>query len=139
MSIRRAGGILEEALTHSIIGAFFEVHNILGFGFLESVYVAALENELRRRGHAVAREVGVRVLYKGDDIAWQRLDMLVDGRVVIEAKTGPARSSTASSLLLNYLRASRLEIGLLFHFGPRPKFLRVFSPNESPDSSVASV
>jgi len=55
MVVRRAGGLAHEACTQSIIGAFFEVYNTLGFGFLESVYVTALERELIARGHAVAR------------------------------------------------------------------------------------
>ena len=56
--------LVEEKLTHSIIGAFFEVYNALGYGFLEHIYVTALERELLARGHIVAREVGVRVAYK---------------------------------------------------------------------------
>ena len=61
-----------------MIGAFFEVYNTLGFGFLEHVYLDALAIELRARGHPVAREVRVRVTYKGVAIGWQRLDMIVD-------------------------------------------------------------
>jgi GxxExxY protein len=59
-------GLLEEHLTRSIIGAFFEVYNTLGFGFLERLYVLALERELRQRGHYVEREFRVRIIYKGN-------------------------------------------------------------------------
>ena len=59
-------GLIEEELTRSVIGAFYEVYNALGFGFLEHLYGAALERELRARGHQVGREAGVRIMYKGE-------------------------------------------------------------------------
>src|SRR5688500_17024838 len=69
---------IHEKLTSSAIGAFYDVYNTLGFGFLEHVYVLALERELLARGHRVARELGVTIIYKGDALAVQRLDMVVD-------------------------------------------------------------
>ena len=95
MSVRRPGGLAEEMLTYSINGAVFEVYGELGYGFLESVYLSALERELRNRGHAAARELSVRVMYKSEEIAWHRLDMVVDGTVVIEVKAGPLLHPTA--------------------------------------------
>ena len=74
--------LIEEDRTRSIIGAFFEVYNTLGFGFLESLYAAALVIELRSRGHRVEREVGVRVTYKGHVLGHQRVDLIVDGKVI---------------------------------------------------------
>ncbi len=76
-------------LTRSVIGAFFEVYNRLGYGFLEHVYAAALEMELAARGHTVGREVLVPVAYKGREIAKHRLDMVVNGAIVVELKAGP--------------------------------------------------
>jgi hypothetical protein len=70
--------ILHEKLTYSVIGAFYEVYNTLGFGFIESIYAAALERELRDRGHSVAREAAVRIYYKDQELGTQRLDMIVD-------------------------------------------------------------
>jgi GxxExxY protein len=64
--------LVDERLTHSVIGAFFEVYNTLGFGFLEHLYVVALERELRARGHQVAREVWVPVVYEGEELGRQR-------------------------------------------------------------------
>ena len=80
------GRLFEERLTHSVIGAFFEVYNTLGFGFLEHVYVMALERELIERRHRVAREVSVPVFYKGHDLAEQRPDMIVDNRLIVEGE-----------------------------------------------------
>ena len=77
-------GLRDEALTGSVIGAFYEVYNVLGFGLLEQLYSAALERELTTRGHEVAREVSVAVTYKGESIGCQRLDLLVDDRLVVE-------------------------------------------------------
>jgi GxxExxY protein len=119
------GWLVEEKLTHSILGAFFEVYNALGYGFLEHIYVAALERELLARGHSVAREVGVRIMYKGEELGYQRLDMIVDGKVVVEAKSTQELHDSATRQLHNYLRATGLEIGLLMHFGPEPKFFRL--------------
>ena len=121
--------LVDATLTGLIIGAFYEVYNVLGFGFLESVYVAALDRELRSRGLGLGREVAVRVAYKGRDIAWHRIDILVENRVVVETKAGEQIAPVAQLQLHNYLRATGLEVGLLLHFGPKPKFWRVYSPN----------
>jgi GxxExxY protein len=122
-------GLIEEELTRSIIGAFFDVYNTLGFGFLEHVYVMALERELRSRGHEVAREMCVRVIYKGEDLAAQRLDMIVDGKVIVEVKATAELQKYAPRQLYNYLKATNLEVGLLLHFGPEPAFHRLASSN----------
>lgn len=124
-----------ESITRSIIGAFYEVYNILGYGFLESVYVAALADELTARGHKVAREVGVRVIYKNKSIAWHRIDLLVDGCVVVECKASEHLAPTARLQLTNYFKGTGLKVGLLLHFGPKPTFTRVFCSKQSRDRS----
>ena len=106
----------DEELTYSVIGAFFEVYNTLGFGFLEHIYVLAMERELRARGHKVGREVGVRIMYKGDELGIQRLDMIVDDILVLEIKSTVELHKAAKRQVYNYLRASNLRIGLLLHF-----------------------
>jgi GxxExxY protein len=116
--------LIEEELSRSIIGAFFDVYNTLGFGFLESVYKAALERELRARGHEVARELSVRIMYKGEELAFQRLDMLVDDKLIVEVKSTFDLHKAHQRQLYNYLRAARKEVGLLLHFGPEPEFHR---------------
>jgi GxxExxY protein len=128
--------LLHEALTESVIGAFFDVYNILDFGFLEHVYSAALERELRSRGHSVGREVGVEVMYKGEEIASQRLDMVVDDCLVVEIKSTMLLPPTAKRQLLGYLRATRIEVGLLLHFGPEPKFHRQILTNDRKPFSI---
>lgn len=122
--------LIDPGSTRSIIGAFFDAYNEIGFGFLESVCVAALCEELERRGHVVAREVGIEVHYKNKIIAWQRIDLLVDGRIVVEVKAGDAIPSSARLQLSNYLRATGLEVGLLLHFGLKPRVTRLYIPNK---------
>jgi GxxExxY protein len=116
-------------LTESIIGAFYEVYNALGYGFLEHIYILALEHELLARGHRVAREVGVRIMYKGSELAMQRLDMIVDDTVVVETKSTEELHKSAARQLRNYLAASNYEVGLLLHFGLEAQFRRIISSN----------
>ena len=119
------GGLIDEQLTRSVIGAFFEVYNTLGYGFLESLYATAMELELRERGHGVAREMVVNVSYKGLLLGCQRLDMIVDDRLVVETKATLDLHPVARRQVYNYLRATNLDLGLLLHFGPKPRFFRV--------------
>ena len=117
--------LIHERLTHSVIGAFYEVYNVLGFGFLEHLYVMALERELSARGHRVGREVWIPVIYKGEELGKQRLDMIVDDTLLIETKSTYDLHRAAERQVYNYLRATKLELALLLHFGPRPRFYRV--------------
>lgn len=116
--------IVEEELTRSVIGAFFEVYNALGFGFLEQIYIRSMELELLSRGHRVAREVKIHVTYKGERVGTQRLDMIVDGKLVVEVKSAFQLHPAAIRQIYSYLRGSGLEVGLLLHFGPEAKFYR---------------
>ncbi|HLB08685.1 MAG TPA: GxxExxY protein [Gemmatimonadaceae bacterium] len=129
MTSKRQGGLLEEALTHSVIGAFYDVHRELGFGFREYLYALALERDLVAKGHRVDREVAVMVYYRGEPLAWQTLDMIVDEKLVLETKATERLHPSASMQLFSYLCATNLEVGLLLHFGREPKFYRVICEN----------
>ena len=130
--------LIHDRLTYSVIGAFYEVYYTLGYGFLEQVYVSALTRELRSREHDVAREVSVPVLYKEEEVARQRLDMIVDQQLVIEVKSTRTLHDGSVRQVENYLRGTRLELGLLLHFGPQPRFYRVISTNQFPRSPTNS-
>jgi GxxExxY protein len=130
--------LIEEQLTGSVIGAFYDVYNTLGFGFLEHVYKMALERELVARGHRVAREVSVAVQYKGQELTSQRVDMMVDERLVVEAKATVELHKSASRQLYNYLKSTNLVVGLLLHFGPEPAFYRIVCSNTGAGSPAAS-
>lgn len=117
--------LLHGDITRSVIAAFFAVYDRLGFGFLEKVYCGALMVELRARGHRIARQVAVQVFYAGVQVALYRMDFIVDDVIVLEVKSGETLAQTDRRQLVNYLRATRFEVGLLLHFGPKPKFQRV--------------
>ena len=125
--------LLERETTDQVIGAFFDVYNTLGFGFLEHVYSMALERELVARGRMVGREVSISIQYKGDVLTSQRLDMVVDERVVVEIKSTQVLPPTALRQVQNYLRATNLQVALLLHFGPEPRFQRLVYSNTATD------
>src|SRR5262245_29448980 len=91
----------------------------------------ALERELRTRGHQVAREVSVPVFYKGEELSKERLDMVVDEKLVVEVKATLDLHKSARAQLFNYLKATKLEVGLLLHFGPFAHPYRAVSRNGS--------
>ena len=121
--------LLQADITDKIIGAFYAVHRELGFGFLESVYAKALGVELQARGQDFQREVPVEVMYKGVGVGTFRLDMLVGGTVLVETKSSEYLTEPDERQLLNYLRATNIEVGLLLHFGPKAKFRRFVYSN----------
>jgi len=105
------------ALTDSIIAAAIEVHKELGPGLLESTYEACLAYELARAGHDVVRQLQLPVTYKGMRLrVAYRIDLLVDGLVIIEIKATAKLEPLHEAQLLSYLRLSEREVGLLFNF-----------------------
>lgn len=105
-----------ENLTHAIIGAAIDVHRRLGPGFIESIYANALCVELRRRRLDFQREVAVPVLYRGTDVGLHRLDLLVGQLIVVELKALRRLEDVHFAVVRSYLRAARLEHGLLMNF-----------------------
>ena len=116
---------IDGPLTEKIIGVFYEVHNELGFGFLESVYREAMRIALGQAGLKVEAEVPVPVSFRGRLIGVFRADLVVDGRVVVELKTAESISKAHEAQVLHYLRASAMEVGLVMNFGPDARFRRV--------------
>src|SRR5512138_3830540 len=119
------GELIEAERVHSIVAAFFAVYNYFGGGGMcEGAYIGALAYELTLRGHKVDREVRVPVYYKGKVVARQRLDMVVDDKVIVESKATDRLPPSAGPQLISYLRATAFQVGVLLHFGPHPKFYR---------------
>jgi GxxExxY protein len=105
------------AITGSIIGAAIEVHKALGPGLLESAYQECLERELTEHGHQVERQRAFPVVYKGAAIKRQfRLDMVIDGQVLVEIKAVKHLLPVHEAQILSYLRLARLPLGLLINF-----------------------
>jgi len=125
-----------EELTESIIGAFYEVYNELGQGFLEKVYQEAMAMVLRAKGLSVQCEAPVPVWFRGQKIGSYEADLILEGLVLVELKACKGLDSSHEAHLLNYLRATEIEVGLLFNFGPRPQVRRFAFENERKRISV---
>jgi len=105
------------AITEQLIGAAFEVHNVLGYGFLEKVYQRALQVELQARGVTVELEPKMQVKFKGVVVGDYAADLLVAGQIVVELKTEAAYQSLHEAQLLNELRGTGIHLGYLINFG----------------------
>lgn len=116
--------LLEAERVHSIVGGFFDVYKYFGYGLNERVYAGALALELRDRGHVVVRELVIAVQYKGHPVAGQRLDMVIDDRVIVEIKAVEKLSSGDRMQLITYLKVTSFKVGVLLHFGPVARFER---------------
>jgi GxxExxY protein len=109
--------LLHKETTEKIIGAAFEVHSQLGYGFLERVYQRALQVELLRRGATAEIEKRTQVHYKGAVVGDYDADVLVDGCVIVEIKVAPQYDKRDEAQLLNELKATGLKVGMLLNFG----------------------
>ena len=111
-------------LTKEIINAFYKVYNTLGYGFLEKVYENALVIELRKRGFTVVQQAPITVFYEDEPVGHYFADMIVNDLVILEIKTSEAIAEAHKAQLLNYLRSTNIEVGLVLNFGPKPEISR---------------
>src|SRR6266571_2877792 len=111
-------------LTERIIEAFYRVYNILGYGFLEKVYENALLIEFETMGIAVRAQCPIQVFYDGKVVGEYFADLLVQESVIVEIKAAKNLCPEHEAQLLNYLKATNIEIGLLMNFGPKPEIKR---------------
>lgn len=121
---------LHADLTHAIIGTFYEVYNELGHGFLESVYENALAIALRSKGFEVHQQIAIPVWFRGTKIGDFDADMMVNKLVLLELKTARAIEQAHLAQLMNYLKATQIEVGLILNFGPKPEFKRAVFGND---------
>ena len=123
-------GLIHSELTREIIGVFYEVYSELGHGFLESVYEQALGIALAEHGISFQRQIAVPVWFREHQVGDFRADLLIENKVIVELKVGRAIEPAREKQLLNYLRATQIDVGLLLNFGPSPQFRRVVFDNE---------
>lgn len=110
---------MADELTEQILGAAIEVHRVLGPGLLESIYEAALCHELTLRGLSFERQLEIELVYKGLRIKGQRLDLLVEGAVIVEVKSLAKLPEVAVAQTLSYLKATGLTRALILNFGEK--------------------
>jgi GxxExxY protein len=118
-----------QILTEKIIGACYRVYAELGYGFLESVYENAVALVLMRQGILTQRQAPISVWFQDEEVGRFRADLLIERSVILELKAAKALEAAHEAQLLNVLRATSIEIGLLFNFGPRPHLKRMAFSN----------
>jgi GxxExxY protein len=116
--------VKHEELTERVIAAFYHVYNPLGWGFLEKVYRNALLHELRKRGLSVVPNEKIDVFYDGVHVGEYFADLVVEGVVILELKAVEHVLPEHEAQLLNYLKATSIDVGLLLNFGPKPHVRR---------------
>ncbi len=117
-------------LTKEIIGTFYEGYNDLGYGFLESVYENSLAIALRDNGFEVHQQIAIPVSFRGRQVGDFTADVLVNKLILLELKSARSIDPAHIAQLLNYLKATDIEVGLLLNFGPKPEFKRATFGNE---------
>lgn len=125
---------LHQGLTQQIIGAFYDVYNQLGYGFLEKVYENALAYELGKRGFQLEQQRVIKVYYRGVLVGNYVADLIIEDVVLIETKAVKTLKKIHAAQLNNYLSATSIELGLLLNFGLRPQVKRlIFSNDRKPN------
>ena len=124
------GKLKHAAVSEAVIGAFYDVYNELGHGFLESVYRDALAVVLLAKGLSVEREKAVQVRFRGQTVGLFRTDLVVQQCVIVELKCARMLDRVHEAQLLNHLKATEFEVGLLLNFGTRPQFRRMLLDND---------
>lgn len=122
--------MLHSDITGKILEAFYKVYNTLGYGFLESVYKKAMLIELQKFGLFVERQKRIKVYYEGIQVGDYFADLIVNNCIIIELKAAENIHSEHEFQLLNYLKATEIEVGLLLNFGKRPEFKRKIFTNK---------
>jgi GxxExxY protein len=125
--------LLHEELTDKILKSFYIVYNTLGYGFLEKVYENALYIELTKAGLHVTKQQNVKVYYEDREVGDYYTDLLVEDIVIIELKAAEGIVEEHEYQLLNYLKATDKEVGLLLNFGKKPQFKRKVFQNKYKD------
>jgi GxxExxY protein len=121
--------LLHKDITDKIIKAYYNVYNSLGYGFLEKVYENAMLIELRKLGLNVQKQVPIKVFYDEQLVGQYFADIIVEETIIVELKAAEGLREEHEFQLINYLKATELEIGLLMNFGKTPLFKRKIFTN----------
>lgn len=121
---------LHSELSSSIIKAFYKVYNTLGFGFAEKIYENSLAIELRKMGLFAQKQEKITVYYDTEVVGEYYSDITVEHKIILELKTVEALNQDHEGQLINYLKATTIELGLLLNFGPKPEIKRRILTND---------
>lgn len=122
--------LLHHELTDVIIKTFYEVYNELGYGFLERVYQNSMYLELKNKGLNVEAQRKIKVYYKGIEVGEYYADLIVEDLIILELKAADCIVEAFENQILNYLKGTNCEIGLLLNFGTKPEFRRKIFEND---------
>ena len=122
--------LIHGEITESIIASFYDVYNTLGYGFLEKVYENALALELAKQGFDIKAQVPIPVYYDHKQVGKYYADLLVNDKVIVEIKAAKDLCEEHEFQLINYLKATNCEVGLLLNFGRKPQFKRKVFQNQ---------
>jgi len=123
--------LIHSELTQTIIGIYYDVYNELGHGFLENVYRNSMDVALQEAGLRVEMELPIPITFRGHAVGDYRADLLVNGLILIELKAVRVLEPAHEAQLHHYLRATPVEVGLLFNFGSKPEFKRLCYMNST--------
>jgi GxxExxY protein len=123
--------MLYEDITSKIIKAFYKVNNTLGYGFLEKVYENAMKIELHNLGCNVEQQKNIKVYYNGIQVGDYFADLFVDNLIIVELKAAECLCPEHEAQLINYLKATNIEVGLLLNFGKKAEFRRKIFTKEN--------
>jgi GxxExxY protein len=126
--------MIHQETTSEIINCFYRVYNTLGFGFLEKVYENAFYQELKRQGLSCQKQVPITVLYQGLPVGDYYADIIVEDKIILELKAAETLVEEHELQLINYLKATRIEICLLLNFGKEPQIRRKIFTNDKKSS-----
>jgi len=127
---QKGEAMLHANVTEKIIRAFYKANNSLGYGFLEKVYENAMAIELRKLNCQVLQQKNIKVYYDSEEVGDYFADLLVDGKVIVELKAADSICSEHEAHLINYLKATEMEVGLLLNFGKKAEFKRKIFTND---------
>jgi GxxExxY protein len=132
-------GLLHKEITDKVIKAFYTVYNNLGYGFLEKVYENAMYCELEGYGLLVEQQKLINVFYKNKQVGEYYADLFVNNRIILELKACESLAQEHEFQLINYLKATDIEVGLLLNFGKKPEFRRKIFTNDEKNIGVQKI
>lgn len=122
--------LLHKSITDAILKVYYEVYNELGYGFLEKVYQNAMYFELKSLGYKVEAQKQIKVYFKKQLVGEYYSDLLVEDKVIVELKATELIMNVHLAQIMNYLKATPIEVGMLLNFGEEPEFKRLIYTND---------